>query len=593
MCGISGIIGSNDRDTLSIINNMNLSLKHRGPDAKGSYKGKNFIFGHTRLSILDISSDGNQPMEFIDRYVITYNGEIYNYIELREELENLGCKFKSNTDTEVIIAAYHKFGSDALKKFNGMWAFVIYDKVKNNFFISRDRLGIKPLFFSITDNKFVFASEIKALYKIPYLKKKPNFEYLRSYLKNGPQEYIAETAFQGIYKFPAASFLEGDIKTLIFYKTKKFWHLKHNNKPAKFKMDKAHQYAKKYYELLKDAVRIRLRSDVKVALALSGGIDSSSIVYLANLIISNENNHEKMETFSNVFNSRNTEYCDESFYINKLVKKLNLKSNTIEPFEKDVRKEYKQVLTALENPHDSTLFSVWSTYKLISSKGFKVTLEGQGADELLAGYHNHISRYLADLNILEFIFEGLLLLRVPDSRRYIFKVFPFILIRYILGLKITNKLLLFLEREPNTGLNHYLVNDINTRLVNLLNYSDRLAMAHSLESRMPFLDYRLLEFIANIPSVYKIHNGWTKYIARLAFDKKLPDEICWRKDKMGWPCPEELWFNGDLKNWLINNVQDSNILKILNINFSKKNTLKTKIRFLNISIFEKLFFKKL
>ena len=133
MCGISGIIGSNDEETLSIINDMNASLKHRGPDAKGSYIGENFIFGHTRLSILDVSVDGNQPMEYLDRYVITYNGEIYNYIELKEELEHLGCQFKNNTDTEVIAAAYHKFGVDAVKKFNGMWAFVIYDKFKRIF----------------------------------------------------------------------------------------------------------------------------------------------------------------------------------------------------------------------------------------------------------------------------------------------------------------------------------------------------------------------------------------------------------------------------------------------------------------------------
>ena len=407
-------------------------------------------------------------------------------------------------------------------------------------------------------------------------------------MKNGPKEYVSETAFKGIYKFPAASFLEGDINAIISYKTKKYWRLKHNNESAKFKMDKAHEYARKYYELLKDAVRIRLRSDVKVALALSGGIDSSSIVYLANLINSDENNQEKMETFSNVYYSPNTEYCDESFYINKLVKKLNLKSNTIEPFEKDLKKEYQNVVNALENPHDSTLFSVWSTYKLISSKGFKVTLEGQGADELLAGYHNHITRYLADLNIFEFIIEGFLLLRVPNSMRYVLKLFPFIMIKNILGLKITNKILLFLEREPHNGLNHYLIKDINTRLVNLLNYADRLAMAHSVESRMPFLDYRLQEFVSSIPSVYKIHDGWTKYIARLAFDKKLPNEICWRKDKMGWPTPEELWFNGKLKNWLTKNITKSKILKKINIPKPlRKTILLLKLRYLNISIFEK------
>lgn len=590
MCGISGIIGDLETSSEKIIKKMNMEQIHRGPDGEGIFQGKKFIFGHRRLSIIDLSNNSEQPMQYLNRFVITYNGEIYNYIELKKDLESLGYKFYTKSDTEVIMAAYCEYGAECLKKFNGMWSFVIYDNLKNNFFISRDRLGIKPLFYSITKKQFIFASEIKAIAKHPSVKLQPNFIYLERFIKNGAREFSKYTAFKGIYKFPHSSYFIGDPLNLKNKKPKTFWNIKFNKSNEKFDLQKAEKFSKKYYEILEDSVRLRLRSDVKVATTLSGGLDSSSIAYIVNKLSLENKSKIKQQTFSIVYKDPKASYCDESSYINKL-NYLNIKSNSIEPRKSEYIKESKKIINALENPQDSTLISVWYTYKLVSKHKFKVTLEGQGADELLGGYFSFITRYLADLEILNFLKESKKFLSIPGAIFYVIKAFPYVFMKSIFGKSFANEIAKLFKRIPHKSLNFHLKEDMETRLINLLNYGDRLSMAHSVESRMPFLDYRLIEFVFQLPSCYKLHDGWTKYIARLAFKDKLPKEICWRKDKMGWPSPEQLWFSNGLKNWLKESILDSSFLNLIfnKIKFKKNQDLQYLIRCLNVSLYENNF----
>ncbi|MEG2268891.1 MAG: asparagine synthase (glutamine-hydrolyzing), partial [Acinetobacter sp.] len=332
MCGIAGIFSHypiNANDILVMGN----TLAHRGPDGQGflisQQEGErpnlpglidfspnlpcHVALAHRRLAIVDLSPQGHQPMVLQQRYVITFNGEIYNHIELREELEALNYQFTSHSDTEVILAAYDAWGASCLKKFNGMWAFVLLDTVKNRVFIARDRFGIKPLYYAQLNGTFVFASEIKALLAHPAVQGMPDKEFAKNYLKNGPTEAGVKTAWKNILRFPAASFLECELKLLgsASLEPTEYWNVQPNLSTEAFDESKAQQLANNYYQLLEDAVRLRLRADVKVGSALSGGLDSSSIVYLINKLLEEQGVVDRQETFSSVYKSPGTEDCDE------------------------------------------------------------------------------------------------------------------------------------------------------------------------------------------------------------------------------------------------------------------------------------------
>jgi len=597
MCGIAGII-SRDKRTISkqeIKAMLNL-ISHRGPDGEGLICEEGLALGHRRLAIIDLSDSGKQPMNYLDRYVIVYNGEIYNYLELRSDLEKEGYKFRTETDTEVVMAGYDFWGTKCLNKFNGMWSFLIFDRKKKKYFISRDQFGKKPFYYFRTDRNFIFASEIKSILSHPDVLVEPNLPFLEDYLKTLYKGYLKETAFRNIYRFDAASYFEGGINELFHsFEPKRYWELKPNLSQEKFNRIKAREYAQKYYELLKDAVKIRMRADVKVGSALSGGLDSSSIVYLVNQFLKEKKKEELQETFSSVYKAQNTKTCDESEYIDLISKSLKVNSNQIEPKENDVPREYQKMIWHLENPPENSLMSSWHTFKLVSSTKVKVTLDGQGADEQLAGYEPYVFYYISSLPLFEAVKESILFLkRMSSQARYFIKrglIISFF--KSIFGEKFTQLVLkeFYGKDFLKLNLNQRLASDTEQNLITLINFADRTSMAFGIESRMPFMDYRLVEFLASVPVCYKMRNGWTKYLARLAFDGKLPDQINWRKDKMGWPIPENTWFEGGLKNWLSTKIRNSRLAQALSIDYrlTDSSKLGTKIKELNLSLFEDMF----
>jgi len=649
MCGIVGIINLKYEQSLQAedLHCMTNSIRHRGPDDEGfllfdenrhytfygddtpvpekqNYRThalqyytsghisnaynlpSHIAFGHRRLSIIDLTVHGHQPMQYLDRYWIIYNGEIYNYIEVRNELAKNGYHFHSNSDTEVILAAYDCWGNECLNIFNGMWAFAIYDKKKHKLFISKDRFGIKPLYYYKDDKYFIFASEIKAILSHREVKTFPDINYCREYIAHGPREYIKETAFKNIFRFKNASFVEIAIHDLEYKNINEqiFWNCVPNLNNEVFDNNKAEKYAKKYYEILSDAVRIRLRADVKVGAALSGGLDSSTIVYMINEHLKRQGQDAKLETFSNIYKSENVNYCDESQYINQLAKFLNVKSNQIEPILTEIISEHKKMIYAMENPAVGPNMGGWYTFKLVGNSDITINLDGQGADEQLGGYFSYIWRYVINLPLSDLVKEFKAFLHLPGLNKiYLIlsvicnilrRVFPVNLLEIIsryLGDKNKDNAPIF---EP---LNKILYQSTMTDLLNLIHYGDSQSMAHSIESRLPFMDYRLVEFLASVPANYKIHNGWTKYIARIAMDKILPDNITWRKDKMGWPDPSEFWFRGPLKEWLCREVESSSFLKELGFGYNIRNRINGKepiinlIRLLNLSVWYNIFFK--
>ena len=594
MCGISGII-SKKRIEKDIIEPMTDTIIHRGPDGFGYYYGEKFVFGHRRLSIVDLSDAGHQPMQYLNRYVITFNGEVYNHLELRKELEKNGYVFQSHTDTEVIMASYDFWGVDCLNKFNGMWAFVIHDRLKDKYFMSRDRFGKKPFYYYKDQEKFIFGSEIKVILAHPDVESKPNLKFLDSYVQNGAKEYIKETAFENIFRFDFSSYFEGSLEDIFEnFEQNKFWEIKPNLSHEKFDEEKAKEYAKQYYELLEDAVRIRLRADVKVGSALSGGLDSSSIVYLVNKLLKEQDKEELQETFSSVYKSDGTQECDESYFIDIMALKLGVHSNQIEPKEDEIPSQIEKMIWHLENPPDNSLMSSWHTFKLVASTDVKVTLDGQGADEQLGGYLPYLLNYISSLSIVDMFSQAKKCLQIPNSSKYVFVGLCLGLYRVLFGekfLKFTIKNIF--KRDFETNLNKKLGIDTMGSLITLIHYADHTSMAFSIESRMPFMDYRLVEFLASVPACYKMRDGWTKYLARLAFDGKLPDEINWRKDKMGWPIPEKKWFYGNLNRWFIENIESCKLSKKLSFKEKENKRFSNNIKRMNLSIWEKSFLNNL
>lgn len=573
--------------------NQNLQFKSMAINSDGCASK---VLGHRRLAIQDLSANGHQPMSYMDRYWIVYNGEIYNYVELRDELISMGYSFVSKTDTEIILAAYDKWGVDCLNKFNGMWAFVLVDCDSNRVFLARDRFGVKPLYYHQAPGAFVFASEPKAILESGLVGRQPNLAYLDAYLQMGPDESSEFTAFEHILRINPSHYIfcgVDDLKSGNFIQ-QQYWRLSPNLSREAFVPTKAKQLADQYFNLLEDAVRVRLRADVSVGSALSGGLDSSSIVYLVNKIHAEQGLIDKQQTFSCVYTKPAEKHCDESVYIDHLATKLNVKSYKIEPKWEDVPREHDQVTWAMDTPFANSSMSGWHTYKLIRQNHIKVTLEGQGADEQMAGYLGYIYVYLANLELFDLLREAGSFIRVPGSFKHVLAGVVFNLLIKVGCYRFANAIYQRITRSKqdlDRNLNERLVQDSMTGLVNLLHYGDRVSMAHSIESRMPFLDYRLAEFLASVPACYKMHDGWTKYIARLAFDGLLPDEICWRKDKMGWPVPEKIWMGGPLKAWFRKSLQGSKLVEraLAGREEIEPDNLPKSFYYLNLAAWEKKF----
>lgn len=615
MCGFVAIF---DRQAvaLSAISSCTDQIKHRGPNDFGYATGGkvtadqtldhlthlepssqiNFALGHRRLSILDLSERGRQPFIYLNRYCLVYNGEVYNYLELKKSLEKKGVSFSTDSDTEVIAAAYHAYGTECFPLFNGMWAFVLIDLETNEVVVARDHFGIKPLYYYADADRLIFASEIKAILAHPNLNITPNIEGCKTYLKTGTNEFDKETCFNQIFRFPFAHYFKTDLNQMIQQGLQpiRYWD------PKSIKIDQSMseaQAVKEYLNQLEESVKIRLRADVPLGAALSGGLDSSSIVYLTQKILKKTNpDYNQLETFSCIHPSAETRNCDESDYISMLSQHLSVHSNTTDIPPDTIPEQYYQMIYSMDTPPENSHMSGWYTFKLIANSKVTVNLDGQGADELVAGYERYLASYLTYADLGDVLKTVVSFSPRPEFRSNLLVGIAGRFLRIFRMERLLNPLMKTLGKriQPAVPLETFLLNDVSRGLVNLLHYMDRTSMAFSIESRVPFLDVKLVEFLLSVPGKYKFSKGFTKYLCRKAFEGKLPPEIVYRKDKMGWPSPHAYWFNGPLKNWALAAVTQSEFLKTVAPNFDSKSELTRDlngfIRHLNLALWHACFF---
>lgn len=568
MCGISGIISKrNTPIEPALIECITDLIIHRGPDGKGYYFGPNFAFGHRRLAIIDLSEHGRQPMAFQNRYWITYNGEVYNYIEIRADLEKLGYSFRSNTDTEVILAAYAHWGSSCLSRFNGMWAFAIYDLLKQNILFARDRFGIKPLYYIDTPNQFAFGSEIKqllALQSSVRADRKIVIEALLTSIDN----HTADTYFNGVKSFPQSHYGYYDLRTHAL-KLHRYYELKIDTSLRTLPVKDAVSHL---YELFTDAVRIRLRSDVRVGTCLSGGLDSSAISSIACQLYHNDAN----ERFIGIHAKSIDAETDESHYANMVARHLCIDLHTVEPSTEDFLSTIDELVYTQEEPFGSpSMFMGWHVFEKAKLLGCKVMLNGQGGDEILLGYERYFAAFLRSVSLIRFFQEAYAQSRhsrlgIKDVLLYnMYFTNPSLRILRLKWRSILHKKFkaihdfeaILKSSQSFRKIEDMQIHEISTlQLPHLLRYEDRNSMRHSIETRLPFLDYRLVEFCISIPPDYKIRDGWTKYALRKAVENVLPKQIIWRKDKLGFVAPERTWI-GNARAKMKNEISNSNILR--------------------------------
>ena len=572
MCGIAGII-SDDPTLISegVIETMTNVLEHRGPDGKGSWiSPKNNVgFGHRRLSIIDLNITGNQPMHYLNRYTIIFNGEIYNYIELKQDLVKQGYTFEGRSDTEVILKMYHCYKEKCLNFFDGMFAFAIWDELDQILFAARDRFCEKPFYYSFneSDHTFIFSSEMKSMWAVG-VKKINDGSMLLNFLTLGFTQNPSNaysTFFSSINKLPAAHFLKYNFETKSII-THSYWQVNLDIKQHHLSLENCIQ---QFSELFNTSVRRRLRSDVAIGTSLSGGLDSSSIV--ATILKNSSGNlcdlkTENLKTFSAVFKGFEK---DESRYINLVSQKLNIKNFQVSPTVDELIHDFEKICYYQEEPFQSSSnLAQYKVYELAKKHGVKVLLDGQGADEILGGYTKYYHWYWQEL----LVSKGMQTSKKeresisdpasnPDwnYKNYIAAHFPQltaqILKKRVLKMQknhpgITKDFLhenfdeTFLFKPVVNELNDILFfNTFKMGLEELLRYADRNSMAHGVEVRLPFLNHELVEFIFSLPSHFKIQNGFTKFLLRSSMQNLLPEEIVWRKDKIGFETPQKLWMN--------------------------------------------------
>jgi asparagine synthase (glutamine-hydrolysing) len=605
MCGIAGIIKfSREKVSQQQLKVMTDAIAHRGPDGEGQWVNfdGNIGLGHRRLSIIDLSNFGQQPMHYLDRYTITFNGEIYNYLELRELLLQKGYTFRSHSDTEVLMALYDHMKEKALNLIDGMFAFVIYDSKENKVFCARDRFGEKPFFYSMKEgNELLFASEMKAIQAVrgkSGINNKILYNYLAfGYLDNRGD--LSETFYEDIASIPHSHYMTIDLTTSSV-KVERYWSIPFN---ANYENDfKPEEVKKKIQELFYTGLKRRLRSDVSVGSSLSGGLDSSIIVCAIDELFKQGFTYEnvRQKTFSARFPGFSR---DEGKYIDMVTGVINAISFSTFPDEQTLLNEIDKVAYHQEEPFGSASILVqYEVMKVAKENKVTVLLDGQGADEIFGGYHGYYNvffremrsrkagMYAAEFSAYEKLHAYNTVNEKPRKNiaQYAREYFPSYVDKLRSGRMIfkqrTNKYFNseFFEDQSkkfyrfNNSFNR--LNDelnystMNGDMQNLLRFADRNSMAHSREVRLPFLFHELVNFAFSLPAEYKIHEGWTKWILRKSFNDLLPEEICWRKDKIGYEPPQKKW----MENGIIRDKIRSATEKLVNDRILDKKVLTIK-----------------
>jgi asparagine synthase (glutamine-hydrolysing) len=608
VCGIFGIWHTDGTPVdLSAVCQATTQLRHRGPDDEGyllidarsghvvpcggddtdarlalphvaasnDHAAFDAAFGFRRLAILDVSPAGHQPMTSADRrYWIIFNGEIYNYLELRSELAGFGFSFQTGTDTEVILAAYQRWGTDCLSHFNGMWALAIWDSQARELFIARDRFGVKPLYYVWDGVRFAFASEIKALvgrHGIPF---KPDdyaiFRYLVGGLLPSPQQ--GRTFFEGVQSLPPGYWLRVNAKGVI---RQRYWTLATASDSSPH-VDSANA-VEQYRALFTDSIRLRLRADVPIGTCLSGGVDSSSIVCVVNRLIMeggvpSEQIGRQQKTFSAVYEAAGR--FNERHHVEKVLAATGAERNLVFPTQQKLREDIERLVWHQDEPFGSTsIFAQWCVMRRVRERGVTVLLDGQGADEALAGYRPFAflvselirrgqflraltearqAQAVTDISALRLLGRATLW-QLPQPWIDVFRSRRLMRDASEAGLNpefaapIAGNVLagMIAETDHLSLKNHLLDQVCESSLPHLLRYEDRNSMAFSVEARVPFLDYRLVELSFNEAADWRIHQGWTKWVLRQAMSGIVPDEIIWRRDKVGFETPERDWLRDE------------------------------------------------
>ncbi len=579
MCGISCIIDKSHSIDDRILTCYTKRVSHRGPDSMGILKfadsdglpqtdDNNFLvgLGHRRLSIIDLSENGSQPMLSTDKSLaIIYNGEIYNYIEIRQELEKEGISFRSKTDTEVIIESYKKWGINCLSMFNGMWAFVILDRKRRKIVISRDRIGVKPVYYYLKGKMLAIASEIKQFFELPTFKKEPNTDSCLSYLLTG-YEIPPETCFKDVLSFPPGCYAEIDIDSPEVI-PEKFWFPE--NMPIYKHSEK--ELISRIMNVFTASVNFRLRSDVPVGGCLSGGLDSSAIFTEMKQL---QPSHD-FNAFSACFEDPQ---LDERRFMKSIIDKTG--SSHIQVFPNP--NEFIADLPEFFRKHDEPVgsLSVYAQYKIMqaaSTRKVPVLLDGQGGDELFSGYWTSyflmLNNYYCKNDFLPLLkhvgasliggnreFFSQIFSHLSEYRKRNSRALPFsIKSKYLGQSEALNTIQWHRDAQILSPREYRNAEIFRIHLPRLLKWEDRNSMAFSIESRVPFLDVNLVELILSINPEHNMRKGWTKYLFRKAMDSKLPKDICWRKDKKGFETPQDKWMkSGVFNKYLLNWASESN-----------------------------------
>jgi asparagine synthase (glutamine-hydrolysing) len=562
MCGILGFaaITGKPRDSLLFEAALRL-LAHRGPDAEGIVgwdaagychhgRGANCDFtlalGHRRLSILDLSAAGLQPMISPQGCWITYNGEVYNYVELRAELMKLGHTFSSTSDTEVILAAYAQWGTECVTRFNGMWAFAIYDPAKKGLFWSRDRIGVKPFYYTHKNGAACFASEVHALFRLLEERPKVDRTQLAKYVVLGMSDDDESSLYQDLRELSPGhcAWLDLGSGELRHWR---YWSL-----PQGPDLELSDEAAlDQFSEILEDAVRLRMRCDVPWALTLSGGVDSSALAVAASRV---SDGH--VTTYTSAFSDHPN--IDETAYARQVVDACQFDSVYIRPVIEHLIEEEPLLTWHQAGPYGTlSIYVHWAILKEIKRHGIPVVISGQGGDELFLGYERYHAMHC--LSQFPHLFRMARSAMEAGANSDLGPVKIFAYMAYFGNQRLRRWYLLrrtrsvyhddLLAATPQcpASFTSPRLRELQEQTIcgeqirHLLRYDDRNAGAQGMETRLPFLDYRLVEFAYRLPWKFKIRDGWTKYLVRLYLDRHLLGTIAWRKRKLGFEAPNEVW----------------------------------------------------